>query len=361
MIIIDLRSDTVTKPSEKMRAAMAHADVGDDVYGEDPTINRLEQRAAEIFGKEAAMLVPTGTMGNVIAIKLATHHGDEVICEARSHIMDWELAMVSWFAGCLARPLATERGILNWKQIEEALRPKSTHQAHTSLITLENTHNMLGGAVYPLEAIDEICGEAHERGVSVHMDGARIFNASVATGTPVSRIARDADTVMFCLSKGLGAPVGSMLLGTAEAIDQARSHRSRLGGAMRQAGVLAAAGLIALEESPQRLQCDHQNARFLAERLAQIPGLRIEPSRVQTNIVVFDISALGISTAEFSNALKSRGVLANAAGRTHMRMVTHLDVSREQCATAAGMTAEVAARIMQETPSTRPVPIYSKS
>ncbi len=342
--MIDLRSDTVTKPNAKMRAAMANADVGDDVYGEDPTINLLEQRAAEIFGKEAALFVPTGTMGNVIAMKLATNHGEEIVCEARSHILDWELAMIAWFSGCLARSVLAEEGIMSWNQIESVLRPKTHHQAPTSLITIENTHNMWGGTVYPLEVIDEICGEAHDRGLKVHIDGARIFNASVATATPVSRIARDADTVMFCLSKGLGAPVGSMLVGSAEDIEQGRLYRKRLGGGMRQAGVLAAAGLIALEESPRRLEVDHRNARFLAENLAKLPGIRIDPSRVQTNIVVFDISGLGISTAEFSRELKSRGVLANGINATQMRIVVHVDVSREDCERAAAILAEVVSR-----------------
>jgi len=341
---IDLRSDTVTKPSERMRAAMADAEVGDDVYGEDPTINRLEKRAADLFGKEAALFVPTGTMGNTIAIKLHTNHGEEVLCEARSHILDYELSMMAWFAGCIARTVHTEDGVMSWKQIESALRPPGPHNAPTTLITLENTHNMAGGTVYPQPAIDEICAQAHHRGLKVHVDGARVFNASVATNTPVSRIVRDADSVMFCLSKALGAPVGSLLVGTAEAISRARPYRKRLGGGMRQAGVLAAAGLIAIEDSPQRLQEDHQNARYLAQRLSQVPGLVLDASRVSTNIVIFDISGLGLSTSAFSSDLKSRGVLANGINPTQMRLVTHLDVSRQQCEQAADIFAELATR-----------------
>ncbi|MBV9760127.1 MAG: aminotransferase class I/II-fold pyridoxal phosphate-dependent enzyme [Acidobacteriaceae bacterium] len=341
---IDLRSDTVTQPSVKMRAAMAHAEVGDDVYGEDPSVNRLEERAAEIFGKQAALFVPTGTMGNCIAIKLHTRHGEEVVCEARSHVLDWELSMMAWFCGCLARALPGADGILAWNSIEPVLRPKAPHNAPTSLVCLENTHNMAGGTVYPLHVIDEICREAHERGIPVHMDGARIFNASVATGAPVARIARDADSVMFCLSKGLGAPVGSMLLGPHDAIAEGRLYRKRLGGGMRQAGVLAAAGLIALEESPERLHLDHENARFLAARLSEMPGLQIDPATVQTNILIFDISPLGISTQQFSLELKSRGVLANGVGPTLMRLVTHLDVTRAHCERAADVLAEVASR-----------------
>lgn len=343
---IDLRSDTVTRPSAKMRAAMAEAEVGDDVYGEDPTVNRLEQRAAGLFGKEAALFVPTGTMGNTIAVKLHTRHGEEVVCDARSHIVDWELSMLAWFSGCLVRPIATEDGVLTWKQIEPALRSPGRNNAPTTLISLENTHNMAGGAVYPLEVIDEICEQAHDRAVKVHMDGARVFNASVATETPVARIARDVDSVMFCLSKGLGAPVGSMLVGTRENIAQGRLYRKRLGGGMRQAGVLAAAGLIALEESPARLHEDHRNAHSLAERLAQLPGVEIDPARVRTNIVIFDISALGITTAELSRELQSQSILANGVGDKRMRIVTHLDVSRADCERAADVLAEVITRKM---------------
>jgi threonine aldolase len=341
---IDLRSDTVTKPTKKMRAAMADAEVGDDVYGEDPTINRLEERAAQIFGKEASLFVPTGSMGNTIAIKLHTNHGEEVLCEARSHVLDWELSMMAWFAGCVARAVPTEDGVMSWNQIENALRPPGPHNAPTTLIALEDTHNMAGGKVYPQQAIDEICAKAHDRRLKVHVDGARVFNASVATNTPVSRMVRDADSVMFCLSKGLGAPVGSLLVGTAEDIARARLYRKRLGGGMRQAGVLAAAGLIALEDSPARLHQDHQNARYLAERLSQIAGITVDPSRVSTNIVIFDISRLGLSTAQFSRDLKARGVLVNGITPTHMRAVTHMDVSREQCEQAAKILAEVAAR-----------------
>ncbi|HTU47810.1 MAG TPA: GntG family PLP-dependent aldolase [Bryobacteraceae bacterium] len=343
--VIDLRSDTVTKPNEKMRAAMAHAEVGDDVYGEDPTVNRLEERAAEIFDKEAALFVPTGSMGNAIAVKMHTRHGEEVICEARSHVIDWELSMMAWFSGCLARPIHAGDGILSWRQIESAVRAKSPHNAPTALICLENTHNMAGGTVYALDAIDEICAEAHGRGLKVHIDGARIFNASSATGVPVSRIVRGADSVMFCLSKGLGAPVGSLLVGRADEIAEGRLYRKRLGGGMRQAGVLAAAGLIALDESPARLHQDHENAHYLALRLAEVPGIEIDPADVATNIVIFDISGLGMSTQEFSQRLRSRGVLANGIDRTHMRVVTHVDVDRADCEHAARVLAEAASEI----------------
>lgn len=337
---IDLRSDTVTRPNEKMRAAMAAAEVGDDVYGEDPSVNRLEQRAAQVFGKEAALFVPSGTMGNTIAIKVHTNHGEEVICDSRSHIVDWELSMMAWFAGCIPRAVPTSDGILTWQGIERALRPKGPHNAPTTLISLENTHNMSGGTVYPLDVIDDICGEAHESGLKVHVDGARIFNASAAIDVPVSRIARDVDSVMFCLSKALGAPVGSLFVGTEDAVARGRLYRKRLGGGMRQAGVLAAAGLIALNESPSHLKLDHDNARYLADRLAELPGIGLRPDAVRTNIVIFDISGLGIPAAEVSARLKAQGVLANGINATHMRMVTHSDVSRQDCEQAAAVMAE---------------------
>lgn len=342
--VIDLRSDTVTKPCEKMRAAMAQAEVGDDVYGEDPTLNRLEARAAELFGKEAALFVPTGSMGNTIAVKLHTNHGEEVICDARSHLLDWELSMMAWFSGCLARAVPSPNGILTWRQIAAALRPKGPHNAPTTLIALENTHNMSGGTVYPQETIDEICAEARARGLKVHVDGARIFNAATAARTSVTRIVRDVDSVMFCLSKGLGAPVGSLLVATREAIDRARLYRKRLGGGMRQAGILAAAGLIALEESPAGLATDHANARYLADRFSTLPSLKIDASSVHTNIVIFDISALVIDTTEFSRQLKEKGVLANGINSTHMRMLTHRDVSRADCEKAADVVEDMVLR-----------------
>ncbi len=338
---IDLRSDTVTKPTAAMRRAMAEAEVGDDVYGEDPTVNRLEARAAEIFGKEAALFVPTGTMGNTIGIKVHTNHGEEVICDARAHILDWEFSMTAWFSGCLVRTIETEDGILTWDRIEQKLRPDGPHCAPTTLIELENTHNMCGGVVYPQEIIDDICDRAHERGLKVHVDGARIFNAAAASGLPVSRITAKVDSVNFCLSKALGAPVGSMLVGTHDAISRGRKFRKRLGGGMRQVGVLAAAGLIALEQMPARLGEDHANAKFLAEEAAKLPGVSIDPSRVATNIVIFDIAGTGRKPAEVTAALKERGVLMNGVGGTRMRAVTHYDVSRADCEQAAAVLAEV--------------------
>jgi threonine aldolase len=338
---IDLRSDTVTRPTAAMRRAMAEAEVGDDVYGEDPTINRLEQRAAEIAGKEAALFVPSGTMGNVIAIKLNTTHGQEVVCDHRAHILDWELSMLAWFAGCLVRSVPTENGILHWPTIEPALRFATGHNAGTALISIENTHNMGGGTVYDVDEIDDICARAHDLGIKVHMDGARIFNAVAACGSSAARIASSVDTVMFCLSKGLGAPVGSLLAGSAEAMAHGRLYRKRLGGGMRQAGVLAAAGLIALEQMTARLAEDHANARLMAEYIARLPGIALDAAKVCTNIVIFDIAGTGITPDDFTARLESLGVLAGGVGGTRMRVVTHLDVSREECLQAAGAIAEV--------------------
>ena len=339
---IDLRSDTVTRPTPAMRRAMFEAEVGDDVYGEDPTVNRLEARAAEILGKEAGLFVPTGTMGNTIGCKMLTQHGQEVICEARAHILNYELSMLAWFSGCLARPIHADRGILSWDQIRREIRPLGPHAAPTGLIEIENTNNLAGGSVYPLETINEICDGAHALGLKVHMDGARVFNAAAACGRTVREIAAKCDSVMFCLSKGLGAPVGSMLTGTREAIDRGRRLRKRLGGGMRQVGVLAAAGLIALNEMPQRLHEDHANARLLAEGFKQIPGIDVDPATVETNIVIFDVSGTGIAAPEISARLKARGVLINAINPRLMRAVTHYDVDRVACETALGVIGEVA-------------------
>lgn len=339
--MIDLRSDTVTKPTPAMRRAMAEAEVGDDVYQEDPTVNRLEQRAAEIFGKEAALFVPTGSMGNTIGVKLHTEHGQEVICDARGHLLNYELAMLAWFAGCLTRTIATDDGILHWEQIRPLIRSLGPHWAPTGCIEIENTHNMAGGTVYPLEVIHEICDEAHALGLGVHMDGARIFNAAAACGLSVQTLTAKVDSVMFCLSKGLGAPVGSMLVGTTEAMARGRLYRKRLGGGMRQAGVLAAAGLIALDEMPARLPEDHANAKFLALELSGMPGIHVELARVQTNIVMFDVEGTGFTATDFSEQLKQRGVLINPVGPTTLRIVTHFDVPRSACTEALDVLATV--------------------
>ena len=339
--MIDLRSDTVTKPTAAMRRAMMEAEVGDDVYGEDPTVNRLERRAAEIAGKEAALFVPTGTMGNTIAVKLLTEHGQEVICDSRAHLLDYEMSMVAWFSGCIARAIPTEDGVLSWEQVRRLIKAVNPYSAPTGLVEIEDTHNMAGGTVYPMQTVREICDGAHERGIKVHMDGARIFNAAAALGMPVKEIAASADTLMFCLSKGLGAPAGSIVAGPAELMAKGRLYRKRLGGGMRQVGVLAAACLVALEDSPRVLEEDHRNARFLAEGLARLPGVKIDPGTVATNIVVFDVSGAGLAPGEISARMKDRGVLLNAINDRQMRAVTHYDVSRQDCGAALGAMEEV--------------------
>jgi threonine aldolase len=322
-----------------MRQAMANAEVGDDVYGEDPTVNRLEREAAALFGKEAAILVPTGTMGNQIAIRLHTEHGQEVICEARSHVLDWEMAMMAAFSGCQARTVEGEHGVLTWEKIRRAIGPKIYYRQPTGLVCLENTHNMAGGTVTPLEVMKEVWRGAREVGLPVHLDGARVFNAATALGMCVEQLTAGFDTVMFCLSKGLGAPVGSMLVGSAKAIERARVFRKALGGGMRQAGVIAAAGLVSLNEMTKRLGEDHANARLLAEAVATEASAEIDLDSVQTNIVIFRLKGEA-DAAAFCAALKQKGVLASAIGPHAVRFVTHYDVSRALCEQAAGIMAE---------------------
>ena len=337
--MIDLRSDTVTRPTAEMRAAMAAAEVGDDVYGEDPTINLLEKRAAETFGREAALFVPTGTMGNQIAIRLLTQPGQEVICESRGHILDWEMATTAVFSGCLVRAVPTASGILTWKDIEPVIYGRGSFRAATGLIEIENTANLAGGRVTSLQATEDIWNGARERKLPTHLDGARIFNASTALGVDVKTLTRGFDTVMFCLSKGLCAPVGSMLTGSAELMDRARIFRKALGGGMRQAGILAAAGLIALEQMPSRLHEDHANARLLAEALSNIETVSIDLNSVETNIVIFHLTG-ELTAAELVARLKARGVLASTIGPKSLRIVTHHDVDRAACVTAAEVLTE---------------------
>jgi threonine aldolase len=332
--IIDLRSDTVTKPTPAMRAAMASAEVGDDVYGDDPTVNHLEARAAEIFGREAAIFVPTGSMGNLIGLRLHTEHGQEVICESQAHILDWEMAMIAAFAGCIPRTVKGDHGILTWDKIKSAISPKIYYRAQTGLVWLENTHNIAGGIVTPLPILEEIWAGAKAEGLPLHLDGARVFNAAVALGIDVATLTSGFDTVMFCLSKGLGAPVGSMLVGSKENIARARIFRKALGGGMRQAGVIAAAGLIALEEMPSRLHEDHANAKLLAEAVAACENVELDASTVQTNIVIFELKN-GANAAEFVASLREQGIWCSAIGPHAVRLVTHFDVSREDCEQAA--------------------------
>jgi len=308
---------------------MAEAEVGDDVYGEDPTVNRLQERAAEIFEKEAAIFVPTGSMGNQIAVKLHTRPGDEVVIEERGHMFNYEMAAMSAISGVIARPVKSldGSGILTWDEIAGAVHHNSAYYvAPTGVIAIENSHNFAGGAVMPASRAEEIGGRAHELGIPVHLDGARIFNASTALGQSVAALSRPVDSVMFCLSKGLGAPIGSMLLGSRAFIDAARSWRKLLGGGMRQAGVIAAAGLIALEEGPKRLHEDHENARRFAKGLAEIDGIGIDLEKVVTNIVIFEVAGTGIAPSEITARLAKLGILATVFGAS-IRVVTHCDVS----------------------------------
>ncbi len=333
--MIDLRSDTVTKPTPAMRRAMAEAEVGDDVYGEDPTVNLLQVRAAEIFGKEAALFVPTGSMGNQIAVKLHTKAGDEVIIEERGHIFNYEMGTPAVVSGVLIRPVKSQTGsgILTWKEIESALHINQPYYAcPTGLICLENSHNLAGGSVMTAEHCAEICDAAHKFGIPIHLDGARIFNAAAALNESVAELSKNVDSVQFCLSKGLGAPVGSMLLGKKDFIEEARVWRKRLGGGMRQVGVLAAAGLIALEETPKVLHLDNENAKLLAKGAANLKGVSIDAEKVATNIVIFDVSNADISASEICAKLKEYDILASSFGNS-IRMVTHYDVSRKDIET----------------------------
>ena len=341
MLPVDLRSDTATRPTLAMRRAMADAEVGDDVYGEDPTVNRLQSRAAEIFEREAALFVPSGCMGNLLAIKGWTRPTNEVICEERAHVNLYELASMTAIAGCFPRPTPAPGGILTWDRIEPLIRPKIYYDSQTALVTLENTHNMHGGTVYPPQISDDICERAHAAGLRVHLDGARIFNAAVALGKSVAELTRKFDSVMFCLSKGLGAPVGSMLLGSRDFIAQARIGRKLLGGGMRQAGVLAAAGLIALEETPKILHRDHENARHLAEGLAQIKGITLDPKKTVTNIVIFDVRPTGRTAENLCAELGERQILCGATDKYSVRMVTHYDVDRAGIDRAIAALSEI--------------------
>jgi threonine aldolase len=329
METIDLRSDTVTKPSPAMRRAMAEAEVGDDVFGEDPTVNALERRAAELLGKEAAVFVASGTMGNITAILTHAGRGDEVIVGSEAHILLAEVGGTGALASAVLRPLPNDnRGRIDPEQVAATIRGDNVHWPRTALVCLENTHNRCNGSALPATEIAAVAEVAHARGVSVHIDGARIFNAAVALGVPAATLAAPADSITFCLSKGLAAPVGSLLCGSAEFIARARRHRKMLGGGMRQAGILAAAGLVALDEMVDRLAEDHENARLLARGLAELPGVEIDPEQVETNILFFRLTSEPAAT--FSRRMAEAGVLANAAGPRAIRMVTHYGIEHRQ-------------------------------
>jgi threonine aldolase len=328
---IDLRSDTVTLPTPEMRRAMAEAEVGDDVYGEDPTVNRLEARAAEVLGMEAALFVPSGTMGNAIAIRVLTRRGDEVLVERRSHVVRYELSGMSVLSGVMPRMADAPGGHLTPGHVRAAVAPRAYYKSDVSLVVLENTHNLGGGTVQRVEEVHAVVAAARECGFRVHLDGARIWNAAVALGVPPAALVGGADTVMACLSKGLCAPVGSVLASSRERVEEARRARKLLGGGMRQAGVLAAAGLVALDTLVPRLAEDHANARLLAEALSRGKGVQVSP--VETNIVVASLEGRG--APDVVAALRAAGVLAIAMDACTLRLVTHRDVSREDCERAA--------------------------
>ena len=326
---IDLRSDTVTRPTSAMRKAMAEAKVGDDVFGEDPTVNALQAKVAKILGKEASIFVPSGTMGNQLAIKSHTQPGDEVIIEATSHPYNFEGGASAVLSAVQFYCLRGVRGILDASQFEEAIRPDDHHFPVTKLICLENTHNRGGGTIYPLQKIAEITRFARSKGLLVHLDGARLWNASVASGIKPHEYAQWADSVSVCLSKGLGAPVGSLVAGTKPFIERVHRFRKMFGGGMRQVGILAAAGIYALDHHIERLKEDHRNAKRLALGLTEIEGVSIEPEHVETNIVIFDIAERGMTAAQVRDEMKKKGVLIHPFGKTLIRLVTHLDVSKE--------------------------------
>ena len=343
--MIDLRSDTVTKPSPTMREAMAQAEVGDDVFGEDPTVNRLQEVAARLLGKEAALFVPSGTMGNQLCVRLHTRPGDEIIVEAGAHVVRYESGAAAGLSGVQTHWLPGTRGILEADQIEAAIRPPDYHNPPTTLICLENTHNRGGGTIYPLETTKAIRKVAEARGIAMHLDGARLFNAVVVTGVPAAEYARHFETVTFCLSKGLGAPVGSLICADRERVVKLRRLRKMFGGGMRQAGILAAAGLYALEHNIARLAEDHAHAKRLAEALAGLPGVRINPAHVETNLVIFDISETRRTADEVLTLLKAEGLLLVPFSPTTLRAVTHLDVSRDQIAQACAILKKVFSKL----------------
>jgi len=325
---VDLRSDTVTQPTEAMREAMARAPVGDDVFGEDPTIRELEELAAQRLGKAAGLFVPSGTMANLVAVLTHTQRGDAVIVEADSHTYNYESGGMAAVAGVMPHPIAGHRGYLSPEQIRGAVHPADPHYAPARLVCLENTHNRQGGVPFGPDEMDATCLAARDLGLSVHVDGARIFNAAVAVGVPPASLVRTADSVMFCVSKGLSAPVGSVLLGSEEFIGRARRFRKMVGGGMRQGGVIAAAGIVALRSMVDRLAEDHANARRLAEGIAAIPGLTIQPDLVRTNIVYFEVRPPR-SVADFLSRLHGDGVLALQTGPGTVRAVTHRHVSAQ--------------------------------
>lgn len=334
--MIDIRSDTVTRPTEAMREVMARAEVGDDGYGEDPSINRLQERAAEVTGKEDALLVASGTMANLVAIMSHTRPSDSVILGEKAHSWLYESGSPCAIAGVL--PIIVGRGgTFTWEDVENNAIGGNVHFAPTNLVMMENTHNAGGGIIFPQEEVERIAGNAGFWGFRTHIDGARIFNAAVATKKSVAELVKPVDSVSFCLSKGLGCPVGSVVCGSREFITRARRYRELLGGGMRQAGILAAAGIYALDHHVERLQEDHENARLLASALAGIEGLSVDLDKVQSNMVFVEVTKEGLTAFDYAARLKERGVLVNAMGKARFRAVTHLQVSRKDIEDAIGV------------------------
>jgi len=329
MRVVDLRSDTVTLPTEEMLETIRHAPLGDDVFREDPTVNRLQEMAAQKMGKESALLVTSGTQANLVSVLSQTKRGDEVILEADSHIYHYEVGGLAAIGGLMARPLKGRMGVLDPRDIERAIRPKDIHCPETTLVCIENTHNRAGGTVVSPKQIEAIWNVGKNHNLTVYMDGARIFNAAIALNIDVKKLTRHVDSLMFCLSKGLSCPVGSLVVGSQEFVERARRWRKMLGGGMRQAGIIAAPGIIALERMINRLRDDQQNARILAEKLAKTEGILIDLETVQTNIIRFNIRKLGVTSAEFVRKLGERGVKALPTGQTSIRMVTHRGIERE--------------------------------
>ena len=328
--LIDLRSDTVTKPTPEMRRAMAEAEVGDDVFGDDPTVNSLQEFAADLLGKEAGLFVPTGSMGNQISLGSLARPGDEVVCHQDAHFLHYEGGSVGAHLGLMMRPLPGDAGLISADQVADVIRTGSEHNPHTAVVAFENTHNAAGGSVFPIDEARSISKVCKERSVAVHLDGARLFNAQAATGTSAKEWAECADTVSFCFSKGLGAPIGSMVVADKEVIAEGRKVRKRLGGGMRQVGVIAAAARIALETGPERLVEDHANAKLLAEGVAELDKDAVDLNAVQTNMVYVNLRPFGVSSPELAEALLKEGVLTLGFPGYSMRLVTHRDVSKEQ-------------------------------
>jgi threonine aldolase len=343
--IIDLRSDTVTLPTDEMLEAMKSAELGDDVFREDPTVNALEELAASKFGKDAALLVTSGTQANLVSLMSNTKRGDMVLLEAESHIYWYEVGAISAVAGLLPWPIASTLGSLDPEHVQSALRPKNIHFPDTTLVCIENTHNRHGGTVITPRQIEAISEIAKTNDLHLYMDGARIFNAAAALHTDVKNLSKHVDNLMFCLSKGLSCPVGSIIVGEIEFIERARKTRKILGGGMRQAGIIAAPGIVALEKMTQRLEDDHKNARALAEGLAETMGVDVELENVQTNIVYFDVHRLGITSEEFVSKLRDYGVLALTRDRSKARMVTHRGIERDHIDKTLNAVDEIAQKL----------------